>query len=135
MRLYHHFYLSMNFRMLCDSSAQPVELLLKPFANQLPVDSKCKFRFVFRVFHHLEANPFGRELPSVFLRIKLALVKQRFATDERGGLPFVKTDFQAELLHVHQLLEQRKPFLGFLDDGFKDIRSSLNPRKSVLLQV
>ena len=91
----------MNFGMLCDSSAQPVELLLEPFANQLPVDGKCKFRPVFWVFHHLEASPFGRELPLVLLRIEFALVEQWFATNERGGLPLVEADFKAELLHVH----------------------------------
>ena len=110
----------MNFGMLCDSSAQPVELLLEPFANHLPVDGKRKFRLVFRVFHHLEASPFGRELPSVFLRVEFTLVEQRLAADERGGLPFIEADFKAELLHVHQLLEQRKPFFGFLDNGFQE---------------
>lgn len=110
----------MNFGMLCDSSAQPVELLLEPFANQLPVDGKCEFGFVFRGIHHLEACPFGRELPFVFLRIKFALAEQRLAADECGCLSFVETDFEAEPLHVHQLLEQRKPLFGFLDDGFQE---------------
>ena len=54
----------------------------------------------------------------VLFRIELALVEQRFAADERGSLPFVEADFKAELLHIHQLLKQRKPFLGFLDNGF-----------------
>ena len=93
----------------CDCSPngreQPVELLLEPLANQLPVDGKRKFRFVRRVFHHLEASPLGRELPSVFLRVEFALVEQRLAADERGGLSLVEADFKAELLHVHQFLE------------------------------
>ena len=54
---------------------------------------------------HLEACFLGRELPPVLFRIELALVEQRFAADERGGLPLVEADFQAELLHVHQFLE------------------------------
>ena len=95
-----------------------VELLLEPFAYQLPVDGKRKFQFVIRVFHHLEACFLGRELPPVLFRIELALVEQRFAADERGSLPFVEADFKAELLHIHQLLKQRKLFLGFLDNGF-----------------
>ena len=73
-----------------------------------------------RVFHHLEACFLGRELPPVLLRIEFALIEQRLAADERGGLPLVEADFKAEFLHVHQLLEQRKPFLGFLDDGFQE---------------
>ena len=31
----------------------------------MPVDGKCELRPIFRVFHHLEASPFGRELPLV----------------------------------------------------------------------
>ena len=56
----------------------------------------------------------------VNFRIELALVEQRFAADERGSLPFVEADFKAEHLHIHQLLKQRKPFLGFLDNGFQE---------------
>ena len=84
---------------------ETAKLLLEPFANRLPVDGKCELRPVFRVFHHLEASPFGRELPLVFLRIEFALVEQRLAADERGSLPLVEADFKAELLHVHQFLE------------------------------
>lgn len=50
----------------------------------MPVDGKCKLGLVFRVFHHLEASPFGRELPLVLFRIEFALVEQWFATNERG---------------------------------------------------
>ena len=95
-------------------------LLLEPLSNHLPVNGKCKLGLVFRVFYHLEACFLGRELQPVLFRIELALVEQRFAVDERGGLPLVGANFKAELLHVHQLLEQRKPFLGFLDDGFQE---------------
>ena len=105
------FYLSMNFGMLYDSSTQLVKLLLEPFAYQLPIDGKCEFGLVCWAFHHLEACPLGRELPFVFLRIEFALVEQRLAADECGGLPFVEANFKAELLHVHQLLELQKPFL------------------------
>lgn len=96
-----------------------VKLLLEPLTNQLPVDGKRKFSFVCQVFHHLETCPFSLKLPPVFLRIEFALVEQRLAAGERGGLPFVETDFKTKLLHVHQLLEQRKPFWGFHDDGFQ----------------
>ena len=84
----------MNLGMLCDSSAQLIELLLEPFANQLSIDGKCKFRFVRRVFHHLEASLLGRELTSVFLRIEFALIEQRLAADEHGGLSFVEADLR-----------------------------------------
>ncbi|MDE6192150.1 MAG: hypothetical protein K2G47_11125 [Muribaculum sp.] len=56
----------------------------------------------------------------MFLRVEFALVKQRLAADERGGLSFGEADFEAELLHVHQLLEQRKPFLGFFYTAWTD---------------
>lgn len=86
----------------------------------MPVDGKCEFRPVFRVFYHLETSFLSFELPPVLLRIEFAFVEQRLAADERGGLPFAEADFKAEPLHVHQLLEQRKPFLGFLDNGFQE---------------
>ena len=57
--------------------------------------------------------PFSLKLAPVFLRIEFALVEQRLAADERGDLPFVETDFKTKFLHVHQLLEQRKPFFCF----------------------
>lgn len=68
----------------------------------------------------MEARFLGSEFPFVFLRIEFTFVEQRFAADERGCLPYVEADFKAELLHVHQFLEQRKPFLGFLDNGFQE---------------
>lgn len=52
----------------------------------------------------------------MFLRIEFALVENRLAAYKRGSLSFVEADFEAELLHVHQLLEQRELLLGFLDD-------------------
>ena len=82
-------FLSGSTVLLTDENSLP-KLLFEPFANQLPVDGKCKFRLVFRVFHHLETSPFGRELPLVFLRIEFAFIEQRLAADERGGLPFVE---------------------------------------------
>lgn len=108
---------------LPDGWEQLVELLFEPLPNQVPIDGKCEFRLVFRGFHHLEARPFGHEPPLVFLRMEFALVEQRLAADERGSLPPVDVDFKAELLHVHQLLEQRKPCPGFPDDGFQTATS------------
>lgn len=105
--------------LLTDENSLP-NCSLNHFSNHLPVNGKCKLGLVFRVFYHLEACFLGRELPPVLFRIELVLVEQRFAVDERGGLPLVEADFKAELLHVHQLLEQRKPLLGFLDDGFQE---------------
>lgn len=52
----------------------------------MPIDCKCEFGFVRRVFHHLETSPLGFELPFVFLRIEFTLIEQRFATDKRARL-------------------------------------------------
>lgn len=92
---------------------QPVELFLEPFANQLPIYGKYKFGLVSWVFHHLKTCSFSFELPLVFLRIEFTLIEQRLAADEHGSLSFVEADFKAELFHVHQFLEQRKPCLCF----------------------
>ena len=51
-----------------------------PFLSGSTVLLKCKFRLVFRVFHHLETSPFGRELPLVFLRIEFASSSTRKRT-------------------------------------------------------
>ena len=85
-----------------------------------PLMASASLDLSFRVFHHLEACFLGFEFPFVFFRVKFALVEQWLAAYECGGLPFVKTDFEAEFLHIHQLLEQRKPLLGFLDNGFQE---------------
>lgn len=53
----------------------------------------------------MESRPFSLELPLVFLRIEFPSILQQLAADERGGLPFIEADFQAELLHVYQFLE------------------------------
>jgi len=53
---------------------QFVGLLLEPFANQSSIGGRRKFRFVFRVFHHLDACPFGRELLPVFLPLSVHLL-------------------------------------------------------------
>ena len=88
--------------------------------NHSPISCPLMASASLALSYHLEACPLGLELPSVFLRIEFALVEQRLAADERGGLPLVEADFEAELFHIHQFLEQREPFLGFLDDGFQE---------------
>ena len=88
---------------------QLVELLFEPLGNGLSVNGKDQSRPVRRVFHDLKPCLFGREFPSVFLRVEFPCILQRLSLDERCGLPFIEPDKAAEVFDTEHFTEIGKP--------------------------
>ena len=60
-------------------------------------------------FSDLKPCLFGREFPSVFLRIEFPCILQRLSLDEHCGLPFIKPDKAAEVFDTEHFTEIGKP--------------------------
>ena len=95
-------------------------LFLKPLGNGLSVNGKNQSRPVRGVFHHLKPCLFGREFPSVFLRIEFPCILQRLSLDKRCGLSFIEPNKTAEVFDTEHFTEIGKPCRRLCDYRFQE---------------
>lgn len=77
--------------------------------NHSAMGFRLMARLVRGVFHHLETCLFGREFPSVFLRVEFPCILQRLSLDERCGLPFIKFYKATKVFNTEHFMEIGKP--------------------------